>query len=371
MSHYNDFVRRSLSLLLAFAVPLGGGACAKQVGEPQWPEWDDPYGAYDDGAYTALVARSIGDPVGARSELRGWTDEELRTGFIATRTNPDLPRAAAAMIHTELALEAVRDSPMTARVHLTLAEEHVRQLGSERPGFRRRWLLLRALDRLEAFDIIEARVLLKRALGEWPEQPDLLLAMGVSWEVEAKITGIELVARPDLPDTSGAEKLQHLNARQRSQLREAEAYYGRTLAGDPGSEEAQLRQARTRLLLGEREAALLELERLAESNQPDLRYLALLFGAREHEREDRPEQAEAGYRAALKQNRRSQAARVGLAALLQAQGRPDDAAELLREGLVARRSYTFDVDPWWVYPQGRVNQYHQRIRALRRQATAP
>jgi tetratricopeptide (TPR) repeat protein len=125
------------------------------------------------------------------------------------------------------------------------------------------------------------------------------------------------------------------------------------LAVDPGRHEARLRLGRLLLARGalaEAEPALEAVERDATGTRE--RYLARLFLGRLAERRGRPEDAARHYAEALELWSDSQAARLGLALVLERNEGPAAARPVVGESLSASRRPNRATDPWWLYPFG-------------------
>jgi hypothetical protein len=154
-------------------------------------------------------------------------------------------------------------------------------------------------------------------------------------------------------------------------IADAEAWFRRALKIDPRLAEARTRLGRVLFLLDHRDEARRELERaLADAGtigDTYSEYLAAMFLGRLHEESDRMDDAILAFRRAAAAAPRFPAARVALARLLAATGRPDEASATMAEffrGLAP--SGTSAVDPWTVYPRGRTFWYSDQIlRALR------
>ena len=169
----------------------------------------------------------------------------------------------------------------------------------------------------------------------------------------------------------GEEYITTSHGRFGPRIAEAEASYRRALKIDPHLAEARTRLGRVLFLLDHRDEARKELERAyadaRTTDDPSSEYLAAMFVARLHEDNDRIDEAIVAYRRAVAASPRFPAARAGLARLLAATGRVDEAASTMAEffrGLSP--SGTSAIDPWTVYPRGRVFWYRSQIlRALR------
>lgn len=133
---------------------------------------------------------------------------------------------------------------------------------------------------------------------------------------------------------------------------------------EPGNDEVSLHLGRVRALGFADDEALSILRGVSERTQSSGRaYLAALFIAAVHDRQDRLEDAAASYRVATARVPGGHAARVGLADVLRRSGKLDEARDVLR-ALVTERPEAKQDPLWWyiLEPPGKADE---RLAALR------
>jgi tetratricopeptide (TPR) repeat protein len=344
-------------LLLLLAAIVGGPAAAAER---------------DLAAYLALATRyGSGQRIEALGELRTWGPSEFDAA-IQRRENRLRSRAAlkdeidfgnvesAVLLHAEaglLALALRSDSGVDPDRHLrasvTLYEwsrgaasrlQKRASLRGERPD------LLRFQERLAPRDYYATLAATSLAFG-FP-----LTARPFAQEA---VRSAPLDAEAHLISGCAAESLAETFAlrQQDSDAERSRDDAGRdlrdALAIDPGLVEARLRLGH--LLLRQRRAVEAEslLTAVDEGSADDRqRYLARLFLGRVADRRGRREEAAGWYRRAVETWPDSQAARLGLAQLLETSCGPAAAVELVGDTLAASRRQDRLADPWWDYPFG-------------------
>jgi hypothetical protein len=273
------------------------------------------------------------------------------------------PWAAAAALHTLGALESwpgPSDLPP-----LSFAARLQEQVGDD--AFRRHWYLTAGLGSLYRTDPGPARSYLRKGVERFEDDPALLVALGVTYEVEEWRR--ELTIRAFVTERSHTTtERRRLSAERDRCGREAAALYEKALSHDPAHAEARLRLGRVELLLGHTDRGISRLRWVTEhAPDPDLVYLAHLFIGRARERSGQLDAALASYRAALDTNPSGQAASVATSQALYRSGLPAVAAEVLERGL-ARRRRAPERDSWWRYPEGRLGQVPDLLRQLHEEA---
>ena len=147
--------------------------------------------------------------------------------------------------------------------------------------------------------------------------------------------------------------LQHRQSEADPLRAQAAGAFRDALALEPGLHEALLRLGRLQLVGGRLiEAAPLLEDVDRRSGDARQRYLARLFLGRVAEGRGRPDDAARLYARALEGWPDSQAARIGLAHVLERSTGPAAARPLVAASLSASRRLDRAADPWWLYPFG-------------------
>jgi len=261
------------------------------------------------------------------------------------------PWEAAAALHT---LRAFTSEPgPTSQYHLAFAARLQENVTND--TFRRRWYVVAGLGGVFRGDLALARSTLRQGLERFEGDPDLLVALGASYEVEEWRLRLGLRS-PAAEGPSSTQKRTDQRAERSRCWTDAADRYEQALDRDPEHPEAHLRLGRVELLLGRTERGLAELRWVtAHAAEPDLISLANLFTGREQKRSGQPHAALASYRAALEADPSGQAAAVATSQALLMSGDPAAAADVLQRGLAARRR-TPSGDGWSLYPEGRPGQ---------------
>ena len=339
-------------------------------------------------AYGPLVDRYLdGDHIGSVIDLGTWEEPRLRrsvSAMVAQIEGQDgsspfpSPRlTACALLHTERAV-LDRQAGLTelAWSHIEMARSYVlllerlSQHGAPRPevsSFCRHWYRLAGLQVLGAFEVGRARQLLDEGLRRYPGDGGLLFALGSVEELLASFGEPGSQAPGDTMGITRPPESMRWRAQKQRQLETARELFTRALAAEPGLAEARLRRGRTLQLLeraSDAESDLVWVVR--EARDPGILYLAHLFRGRLQEEGGDLSAAAKSYRAATEVGRRSQAAHLGLAHVLDLLGDRTGAAEAL-DRAVARPTETDPLDGWWEYALGQPLDAEALIEGLRRE----
>ena len=387
--------------LLAHSLPRAAPASHSVVRGPQ------EKATALDAAYFTLVSRDRTGDFRASAETAGWSERDLRRVSERLRKLPIRPasnapdegsgrfRAAAIMLHTDAALDAVSDDGTAWMVDLDIAHRLMVGDGSDRPlgtydtaldvFTPRNWLLAvtQSLTRLRGYDVARGLFAPKagadpyRALLEGTDQ-EMLLAAGSLEEGAAFIEGQdrENVAIVERYASSPATSPMGMMARERQVAPEgvtvararqrAEKLYRRAVEVAPALHEARLRLGRVLFERGASGDSAGELQRvLAESRNVRQRYLAALFLGAVHEREGRLDAAIGSYALALSAQPDSQSARVALASVMQRKGDAAAARDTIAPFAGRRTNQRQPEDPWWTYPLGQAEEGRVGLERLR------
>ena len=353
-------------MLLLLLLAVGQGAAVR----PQ----------YDLANYLRVAAAyGSANHTAALQEIRQWTPPDITSVVSDLRRKGDRLRAvptspddiafgtveAAVLMHAEAGLvalhalsgteaevhlgastalfawsrEAAADSRNRARMRAALDARHGRP--GPGPQIRER------IDRRDFYVALAAAALAvgfpttahpfaEMARQVAPLDPEVQLVMGCAAESLAQEKTLRHLASEAGP----------LRDRAGGALRDA-------LALDPGLHEALLHLGRVLILQGrliEAEPLLEDVER--RSGDARQRYLARLFLGRVAEQRGRPDEAARAYARALEGWPDSQAARIGLAHVLERSTGPAAARPLVASTLAAARRLDRAADPWWLYPFG-------------------
>jgi tetratricopeptide (TPR) repeat protein len=238
-------------------------------------------------------------------------------------------------------------------LHLSHAEWLLTHSGDK--AFLRRWYLTVGLGCLFRVEPASARSYLRKGLEGAEDDPALLVALGASYEAEEWRQRLVAWSSGHGGPTRARQEREWMAEQSRFRT-EAAGLFEKALARDPRHPEAHLRLGRLELLLGRSEEGLTKLQWVTEhARELDLVYLAHLFLGRAHEEAGQLDAALASYRAALAVDPGGQAASVATSHALHARGELAAAAEILEQGLAARRRRRTP-DAWWSYPEGRPGQ---------------
>jgi tetratricopeptide (TPR) repeat protein len=195
------------------------------------------------------------------------------------------------------------------------------------------------------------------ALRRFPNDPELLLALGARHEVYWW-TGAGNPQRH--PEGKGSGNTAH--------LRSAVDALRRSVATRPSNRESHLRLGRVLFLLGEHEAAARELRPvLSADDDPAFRYLANLFLGEVLVRQGDRRGAATAFAAAIEMVPVAQSARLAAARLELLDGQREAAAAAVDAAFSSRDE---GADPWWWYVRGiwwQFANYRDAARAMVRQ----
>jgi len=287
--------------------------------------------------------------------------------------DPDSPWSlvdvqAAAVFHSELAIQVMRDSALQwgrqLEIARRLADVTTRDAvtGKQEPAlgrdFRRRWHLLAAWQAhgLLEMDYLAAEVeKLRRSFGA---DAELLLTAG---------SLSETLAWPALANSLPAGVLGPREPlSRRFYLKDAEAKYRRAVALAPELGEARLRLGRVLYDQGRYDDALSALEpMLTAPHDTWIRYLGHLFAGAACERSGRVADAAAHYRTSVEIRPEAQTGAVALSFLLRQQGESGTAREALSPLMSAVMEQ--GQDPWWDYYYGQWRLVPVALLAMRRE----
>jgi tetratricopeptide (TPR) repeat protein len=190
----------------------------------------------------------------------------------------------------------------------------------------------------------QARAWARIGLNAFPEDPDLRLALGVSYEKAARL------------GTGDPER----------SLREARRELSRVVSSAPERQQARVHLGRVLWRLGFTEAAQRTLEAVLAAGSDDRsRYLAHVFLGQVHERKGRTELATQAFRRALEVVPDGQAAALGLAHALLVHGDTIGAASATERALSRKAS---SLDPYRDYNADNAGSSHDLFDTLRRES---
>jgi tetratricopeptide (TPR) repeat protein len=250
----------------------------------------------------------------------------------------DTDLQAAVLLHTQVAIwkSNERDTEML-EVHWAAAQNICDHVGD--PRFRRNWLIARGYFYQTRLEEKPAVAVLEAALREFPEDAEILFALGTVYESLGEFLGrrsFEPLPTPPLStDQEHAfRKRRFFESGSRKRLERAEKYYKRALESRADFVDAHLRLGRVQYQLGKNDDALRNLgwviEKATES-QPVC--LAHLFAGRLCERGDRMEGALEHYRAAVEARADWQLAYMALSNSLHRAGDLEASREVLKQAL--------------------------------------
>jgi tetratricopeptide (TPR) repeat protein len=333
--------------------------------------------------YRALVNAYRGGDNAAVKTILAWDPKRLDAivTTVNTRDDPTGPWTneqfkAAAMLHTDAAMERLYEDEPRVGFELNLAGRLLEKGPPELLEFTREWYsaVARRLRGVVLFTIAER--LLEDGRTRLPNDPVVLFESGLLHEQIASFAAfLTQVDVPDGPPARMGGPLQthgtfainpgrHPSvAEQRRALNSAADRLGESLAVEPANEQAQLHLGRVQILRGNRDGSKL-LEKLAQSSRDTATaYLATMFLAAMDAREGRHGSAEKRYRAAIEKLPSAQSAYVGLSETLQRLGRGDESREVIHQVLVRPSNST--KEPWWWYVSDPQDAARRRIAALR------
>ena len=321
-------VSRILSLVFCGVVGLLAGARSTLQETSTYSTLVSAYRNQDAASIRQLAARPV-------SDVRALVDEALYDSRGQTAWTPDDLRAAA-MVHTEVCLQLLESGRTSAAfVHLSAAGALIDMSDRElRPSgaFAQAWYVNVSMLLREAGAPVWADELQKRAHDRSMKSPG-----------EAKFqNGLEFEAR-----ACERGSLSAFDMKLSDDLRSAAREYEAALRKDPGLHRAALHLGRVRILRGTAATALAPLERATASSMRSERYLALLFLGAIAEGDDKPDEAEARYRLALRTFPWGQSGKMALARVLTRLGREGEGRATVADSLAVDRRQV--ADPLWTY----------------------
>jgi tetratricopeptide (TPR) repeat protein len=270
--------------------------------------------------------------------------------------------------HLEWSRRIVRqDLPWPTLDHL-----RVPAIGSQ---FVSEWALTAAGFFHTKLALAEARRFLDEELENDPASPVLLLARGMTEEIAASERALPRRDFSSGPPPAGATRVgiarpQIVNRRRSTLLRAADLYRA-ALTADPSLHSARLRLGRVQFELNNDEDALLDLERtLTQADDAATQYLANLFLAAVHERNERTAEATRYFDAAAAIFPSAQAPYLGLSRL-ELSHDPAKASRTLEQmfGRAVAASDAGVSDPWWLYDAGFGASFANRLSTLREEVS--
>ncbi|HXY40254.1 MAG TPA: tetratricopeptide repeat protein, partial [Vicinamibacteria bacterium] len=340
-------------------------------------QWADAYRAGGRGQQPVTNLRRVplhGVEVAAK-QLAGcarWMSEEPPRHGANVRWVDARIAEAAVMMHVEAALIALNErSSAEACVHAEAAATVLEAIQAEaavrrRPDSSRKLAPLRPrLDRARFYSAFAEACL---ALGN-PQLADDLATRGLRAEpTDARLLHVAGCVKETLMVVYAVD-------RKRGEVEEArraaEKLLHDALAVEADNTDARLRLARVLVDEDRLVEAQPLLEAVTRAEDGRLRYLGWLFlGRLHHQRQAWTEAADA-YGQAMREQPENQAARFGLAAVLEQQSGPAAARPLLLTTLSLSERADRQGDPWWSYPLGPVRMAADLLEELTGQVRAP
>jgi tetratricopeptide (TPR) repeat protein len=292
-----------------------------------------------------LRSYSSGRFDGARNRLATWTDDKVKNVVEQLQSSDADPRTlqTAILLHTELsAYNAWGLSAETRALHLRAAGTLLELIPSEK-AFGRDWLLTVAYVYHGSNPLVSLNYL-ENAGERFPDDAEILLATGVSYEISATVD------------------------RDRGKLRNAEKFYRRAIEADSDLAEAHLRLGKVLQERGDNqiEEAMRELEWVVRNeSDPYLLYLANLFLGDLHKSGNDFVAAVAFYRAAIESEPRWQIAHIALSHALRASGDRSAARDVMQKALQLPVHDRSNVDGYRLYSLGQLTKVPQMLDELR------
>lgn len=310
--------------------------------------------AWDTKRLEAIVA-TVDTPL---DPTRPWTPQDLK---------------AAAMLHTDAAMEHLYEDERRVGLELELASRLLHKAGREIHTFSREWYsaVTRSLRGVVLFTVAER--FLENGRKRQPADAVLVYESGLLQEHIATFAAFFFQLEvPPFPAPRPGAALQSYAAssgrhpslaEQRRALNNAVGWFRESLGLEASNELTQLHLGRVQMLRGDSDASSV-LERLAgSSTDASTAYLATMFLAARDARNERHALAERRYRLALEKLPSAPSAYVGLSETLQKLGRGEESRDILRQLFV--RSASAVNDPWWWYLSDPLDQPRRRLAALR------
>ena len=286
-----------------------------------------------------MVMSALIESAERRREREDWLN-------LAVKEQRGADLAAALMLHTEVAFSRVAFTgpPESSNmpVHFVIVDfiyDALRPLPDRRTFLRNWYLLWESLRQSNPVWINRGRAdYLRRGLDMFPDDSELLLAMGARYELAW--WALQENSHHRVDGGGSAESL----------LRSARDYLRKSSRSPQPTSETNLRLSRVLTLLGELDAASAELERFKTVREgPVLQYLGLLFEGDLLERRGNLTAAARAYDQAVALVGVPQSALIARAHLAYVLGERRDAAAAVvtAMGLSEKQS-----DPWWWYIRG-------------------
>jgi tetratricopeptide (TPR) repeat protein len=313
------------------------------------------------------IARRYLTPESARAvrEMAAWTRDRIgKVQSIQYQPERGLPTnleskavwdprilRGGAMLHTEIALEALRQRSGPAfEFHaaiadgwLSLADNRKSTAGS----LRARWNAALVLTLIANGESGMAERRLVRVTDQIPGEPAFLLLAGVLKETQAsRMLAHGADGRPIDPEEAAAARREALAA--------AADDFERAANADPGLVEARVRLARVLTLQADdakAEALLVAVLATDPAPAPSLKYVASLLLGGIRERQGRAADAARLYVEAAQTVPDGQSAYLALANVMYAVNQRDNAATVM-DRWFSRGAVGAAADPWWLYPLG-------------------
>ncbi len=397
--------RRLALLLLAFALPAASSRAQTAPARLQALLEGQKLGAYlqivsvyRSGRFDEATDAVLGwTPRDVERAARALTDLARRPGLVDCRSGPweveIADGSAAVLLETDAALRAsARHDKAALSVHLAIGQWLLERLAEENgarrspgdaaaqgcqrppPVTRLEWYLATTQVLQGDWELILADRLASYALKHLPADARMLSATGAAKEALA----LDLAHSPPQPQDPRSAALgrtppvmmrDRLLARN---LREAEALFREALVREPALLEARLHLGRVLSILDRPADARVELQACLDgAPAAEERYLAHLFLARIDEQDGQLDTAADNYRAAIQVVPTCQAARLGLARVLERGGDLASGAPTL-DGFLDQPWPRDNMDePWWVYSFAGFRQGSQRLDELRRRVVKP
>lgn len=272
----------------------------------------------------------------AETEIRSFVDEALNAGDVSPPWTVETLHAAA-MLHTDACLWLLKGGRADAAfVHLTAARRLVEAAVRDRSSLPFASLWYRNVS----------EILIKVGAQAWGNEltsrAQPMLAHSEGEAAFGRGLNMEIMAC----EVNAGVPVDGFGLRLSMPLKAAADDFEEALRQDASLHKAALHLGRSRLLLGELGDARRWLEVATHSPLASDRYLALLYLGSVEERDDRPDQAEARYRAAMSAFRWGQSGPLALARLLSRTNREAESRAVVGR-MLEQRGLT--VDPLWTY----------------------
>ncbi len=308
-----------------------------------------PQGASE---YDALVSRYAAGDAAPVAELAAWPPARVAQVVLGFPRTDARSRTLAGMLHTDVAVSLIDDTPDLAAFHLDQARSLLRATPDR--TFLQHWYGLVVNLHASRGDLGRADAAAYDGLRQFPRDPALYVLRGTIAELRVGAQVLSRMRAGGLP--RGDAPLAHPSVYDREARRTARgvldaaaADYRRALEIDPRSALARLRLGWTHVLL-RNDLAQTELSQvLADTTAGDVRCLAHLFLGYLAERRGDLEGALEQHEAARRETPDSQTACVALSRAEAALGRTERAraTALACATLHPRRE-----DPWWAFYLG-------------------